>query len=100
MTNYSRGSVQEKVLKDARAITQTGTNAECYWSNDGKLFSYQAIPEGTTHPCDAIFTMDVNGKNVTPISGECLAYLLTRVIENATDLQTSVGFKRATCGIL
>lgn len=52
------------------SFTITGTNAECYWSNNGKLFSFQAIrqPISSTHPCDLIYTMNTDGSNVTLIS--------------------------------
>jgi TolB protein len=40
----------------------------CVLSNDGRHLSYQAIPAGTTHPCDQIFEMNPDGSNVTAIS--------------------------------
>lgn len=49
-------------------MAASGTNAECYWSNNGKLLSFQAIPAVTSHPCDQIFTMNPDGSNVTAIS--------------------------------
>jgi len=60
----------EPFLKNVRAITNSGTNAEAYWSYDGKRFSFQAIrgPLGQSHPCDQIYMMNVDGSNITLVA--------------------------------
>jgi len=62
---------EDKFFKNVHAITDSGTNAEAYWSFDGKNFSFQAIrnPLAATHPCDQIYTMGVDGSSITLQSG-------------------------------
>eukprot|EP01088_Endostelium_zonatum_P013803 TRINITY_DN2867_c1_g1_i1.p1 TRINITY_DN2867_c1_g1~~TRINITY_DN2867_c1_g1_i1.p1 ORF type:complete len:387 (+),score=76.34 TRINITY_DN2867_c1_g1_i1:64-1224(+) len=69
-SNPSNLQAESKHLRNTKAITHQGTNAEAYWSFDGKWFSFQGIfgPEGEAHPCDQIYIMTVNGTNVTRIS--------------------------------
>jgi len=58
-------------LKNIKQITfNNGTNAEAYWSFDGKHFSFQGIfgKEGDIHPCDQIYIMNADGSNVTMVS--------------------------------
>eukprot|EP01089_Gocevia_fonbrunei_P007593 TRINITY_DN1878_c0_g1_i1.p1 TRINITY_DN1878_c0_g1~~TRINITY_DN1878_c0_g1_i1.p1 ORF type:complete len:384 (+),score=89.02 TRINITY_DN1878_c0_g1_i1:64-1215(+) len=57
-------------LKNIKKITNEGTNAEAYWSFDGKKFSFQGIfgKEGQEHPCDQIYIMNADGSNITMIS--------------------------------
>ncbi len=57
-------------FKNMRQLTAGGTNAEAYWSFDGKHLSYQH-KGGATHPdpaCDQIFRMNSDGTDVTQIS--------------------------------
>lgn len=68
---FSNSVFVEPHLKNIRNITNGGTNAEAYWSFDGKQFSFQAIRGelGQTHDCDQIYTMNSDGSNVKLISG-------------------------------
>eukprot|EP01128_Nolandella_sp_AFSM9_P002219 TRINITY_DN12602_c0_g1_i1.p1 TRINITY_DN12602_c0_g1~~TRINITY_DN12602_c0_g1_i1.p1 ORF type:complete len:376 (+),score=95.17 TRINITY_DN12602_c0_g1_i1:28-1155(+) len=56
---------------DITAITSSGTNAEAYWSFDQKKFSFQAIrsPYKEKHACDLIYTMNIDGSDITLVSG-------------------------------
>lgn len=69
-TKFSTPNNTEPHLVNIKQITNGGTNAEAYWSFDGTKFSYQAIrgPLGETHPCDQIYTMNVDGSDIQQIS--------------------------------
>eukprot|EP01112_Ceratiomyxa_fruticulosa_P018706 TRINITY_DN6028_c0_g2_i1.p1 TRINITY_DN6028_c0_g2~~TRINITY_DN6028_c0_g2_i1.p1 ORF type:complete len:376 (-),score=58.93 TRINITY_DN6028_c0_g2_i1:173-1300(-) len=60
----------ETHLQNIQAITSSGVNAEAYFSFDGKRLSFQAIrsPLGDTHPCDQIYTMNIDGSNIQLVS--------------------------------
>jgi len=62
---------ESNFLKNIVSLTDSGTNAEAYWSFDGKQYSFQAIrgDVGARHPCDAIYTANADGTNNTLISG-------------------------------
>eukprot|EP01111_Echinosteliopsis_oligospora_P013192 TRINITY_DN4668_c0_g1_i1.p1 TRINITY_DN4668_c0_g1~~TRINITY_DN4668_c0_g1_i1.p1 ORF type:complete len:324 (+),score=77.47 TRINITY_DN4668_c0_g1_i1:53-1024(+) len=57
-------------LKDIKQITNGGTNAEAYFSFDNKRLSFQAItgPLGETHPCDQIYSMNIDGSDIQQVS--------------------------------
>ncbi len=50
---------EEKHFTNIQQITFGGSNAEAYFSTDGKKFVYQATKNGFS--CDQIFTMNVDG---------------------------------------
>lgn len=58
-------------MRNVRAITNSGTNAEAYWSFDGQRLSFQAIRGklGRVHACDQIYVMNQDGSEVTLVSG-------------------------------
>jgi len=61
---------ESQYLANIKAITNGGTNAEAYWSFDGKHFSFQAIRGklAETHPCDQVYVMNADGSNVTLVA--------------------------------
>lgn len=64
----------EKHLKNIQQLTQGGTNAEAYWSFDGKWLSFQAkgggIPglKGPKPECDQIYKIRPNGTEAQLLS--------------------------------
>lgn len=65
---------ENSFFKNIHSITNSGTNAEAYWSFDGKNLSFQAIRGSLadTHSCDQIYTMSSEGldiKLISPSSG-------------------------------
>lgn len=56
----------EKFLKNIRQLTHGGTNAEAYWSFDGKRLSFQH--KGPDAECDQIYTMRSDGSDLQAIS--------------------------------
>src|SRR5688500_7119925 len=56
----------EKHLRNIKQLTFGGENAEAYFSADGKQLILQSTREG--HPCDQIYTMNIDGSNVRMIS--------------------------------
>jgi Tol biopolymer transport system component len=52
----------EKHLENVRQLTFGGDNAEAYFSNDGKLISWQKTNPAENIPCDQIFVSDISGK--------------------------------------
>jgi len=65
-----RAAAESKYLKNIVNLTASGTNAEAYWSFDGKSYSFQAIRDslGAVHPCDAIYVANADGSNITLVS--------------------------------
>jgi Tol biopolymer transport system component len=67
MTNRERSADPlEKHLKNLRQLTDSGQNAEAYFSGDGKELTYQ-----TTHgemKCDQIFIMNIDGSKKHRVS--------------------------------
>ena len=69
----------EKRIKNLRQLTAGGTNAEAYWSFDGRSLSYQhkghsrgdnLPPEvSETASCDQIYTMRADGSDFARVSG-------------------------------
>jgi Tol biopolymer transport system component len=56
----------ERHLRNIRQLTFGGENAEAYFSPDGTRLIFQSTRDG--HPCDQIFTMKVDGSDVTRVS--------------------------------
>ena len=56
----------ERRLSNIRQLTFGGSNAEAYFSADGKKLIYQATKDQYT--CDQIFTMNIDGSNNTLVS--------------------------------
>ena len=56
----------EKHFKNIRQLTFGGENAEAYFSYNADKLIFQSTRDGLE--CDAIFTMNVNGSNVTMVS--------------------------------
>ncbi|HYX69494.1 MAG TPA: hypothetical protein VE825_10205, partial [Terriglobales bacterium] len=57
---------QETHLRNVRQLTFGGTNAEAYFSADGKQLIFQATPPDGK--CDQIYTMTVDGTDVRQVS--------------------------------
>jgi len=57
---------QEKHLRNVRQLTFGGSNAEAYFSADGKKLIFQSTRDNLQ--CDQEFTMNVDGSNVRMIS--------------------------------
>jgi Tol biopolymer transport system component len=53
-------------LANVRQLTFGGENAEAYFSSDGRQLAFQSTRAGVE--CDQIFTMNVDGSNVTRVS--------------------------------
>lgn len=62
---------RESRLRNVRQLTHGGQNAEAYFSFDGTKLTFQSSPR-TDDPnadvCDQIFTMNLDGSDVEPIS--------------------------------
>jgi Tol biopolymer transport system component len=56
----------ERHLRNIRQLTFGGENAEAYFSADGTRLIFQSTREGV--PCDQIFTMKLDGSDVTRVS--------------------------------
>jgi TolB protein len=56
----------ERHLRNIRQLTFGGENAEAYFSSDGTRLIFQSTREGV--PCDQIFTMKLDGSDVTRVS--------------------------------
>ncbi|HEX7721698.1 MAG TPA: hypothetical protein VF397_06035 [Pyrinomonadaceae bacterium] len=57
---------QEKHLRNIKQLTFGGENAEAYFSPDGKKLIFQSTRDG--HHCDQIYTMNIDGSDVRPVS--------------------------------
>ena len=63
---------EERHLSNITQLTHGGTNAEAYWSRDGRWITFQGTPE-KGHGCDLQYVMRVNGtglKRVSPNAGK------------------------------
>lgn len=58
--------LRETRLRNVRRLTSTGSNAEAYWSHDGKRIVFQSTRDG--HPCDQLYVMDADGGNQRLVS--------------------------------
>jgi Tol biopolymer transport system component len=56
----------EARISNLRQLTFSGTNAEAYWSYDGRYLTYQH--SGEDAKCDQIFRMGADGSNRTRVS--------------------------------
>src|SRR5689334_16909601 len=59
-------NAQEKHLRNVRQLTFGGSNAEAYFSADGKKLIFQSTRD--TLQCDQIFTMNVDGSDQRMVS--------------------------------
>ncbi|MFQ5656756.1 MAG: hypothetical protein ACE5G5_04390 [Candidatus Methylomirabilales bacterium] len=59
-------SPEKRHLKNIQQLTSGGSNAEAYFSWDGRVLIFQSTRDG--YPCDQIFTMNVDGSDVRLIS--------------------------------
>ena len=57
---------REVHLRAVKKLTSTGSNAEAYWSNDGRKIVWQSTRDG--YPCDQLFVMNADGSGVKRIS--------------------------------
>jgi TolB protein len=57
---------EEKHLRNLKQLTFGGENAEAYFSSNGKQLIFQSTRDG--RGCDQIYSMNVDGSNVTMIS--------------------------------
>ncbi|NWJ39621.1 MAG: PD40 domain-containing protein [Geothrix sp.] len=58
--------VKEAHLRHVQKLTGTGSNAEAYWSNDGKKVIFQSTRDG--YPCDQLYTMNADGTEQKRVS--------------------------------
>lgn len=58
---------RETRFRNVRKLTATGSNAEAYWSHDGKRIVFQSTRDG--HPCDQLYTMNADGTDARLVSG-------------------------------
>ena len=54
--------IDEAHFENVRQLTFGGDNAEAYFSNDGKMISWQKTNPAENIPCDQIFVSDISGK--------------------------------------
>ena len=64
--NDQLGLPGEKHLRNIKQLTFGGENAEAYFSSDGRKLIFQSTRAG--HECDQIYTMNVDGSDVQPVS--------------------------------
>ncbi|WP_257309075.1 TolB family protein [Geothrix fuzhouensis] len=53
-------------LRNVKKLTDTGSNAEAYWSNDGQKIVFQSTRDG--YPCDQLYTMNADGMDQKRVS--------------------------------
>ncbi len=58
--------LRETRLQNVKRLTRTGSNAEAYWSNDGRKIVFQSTRDG--YPCDQLFTMNADGSDQRRVS--------------------------------
>ncbi len=58
--------LRESRLSGVKRLTSTGSNAEAYWSNDGKKIVFQSTRDG--YPCDQLFVMNPDGSDQRRVS--------------------------------
>ncbi|OFZ22859.1 MAG: hypothetical protein A2X94_17540 [Bdellovibrionales bacterium GWB1_55_8] len=74
-TNEKKGDEKlrypgEEHLSNIRQLTFAGTNAEAYWSFDGKWLSFQHKAFEGGPACDQIFVMRANGADLRQLTNE------------------------------
>ena len=57
---------RETHLRNPAKLTATGSNAEAYWSTDGKKVIFQSTRDG--YPCDQLYTMNADGSEQKRVS--------------------------------
>ncbi len=57
---------RETHLRNPVKLTATGSNAEAYWSTDGKKIIFQSTRDG--YPCDQLYTMNADGSEQKRVS--------------------------------
>ena len=57
---------REVHFRNVKKLTSTGSNAEAYWSNDGKKIIFQSTRDG--YPCDQLYTMNADGSEQKRVS--------------------------------
>jgi Tol biopolymer transport system component len=57
---------RETHLRNPVKLTATGSNAEAYWSTDGKKIIFQSTRDG--YPCDQLYTMNADGTEQKRVS--------------------------------
>src|SRR5215831_18415159 len=65
-TQELKPNAKETHLKNIRQLTHGGTNAEAYFSADGKQLIFQSTRE--PYKCDQIFSMNSDGTNLKLVS--------------------------------
>lgn len=58
-------SAQEKHLKNLKKLTFGGDNAEAYFSPNSQMLTLQVTNSEIGAPCDQIYTLDLQEKNIT-----------------------------------
>ena len=58
--------LRETRLQNVKRLTRTGSNAEAYWSHDGRRIIFQSTRDG--YPCDRLYLMDADGSNQRLVS--------------------------------
>jgi Tol biopolymer transport system component len=58
--------LRETRLSRVKRLTNTGSNAEAYWSNDGQKIVFQSTRDG--YPCDQLFVMNADGSGQKRVS--------------------------------
>ena len=86
----------EKHFKNIKQLTTEGENAEAYFSPDGKKLIFQRTTKGDG--CDQIFSMNVDGSDVKPISnGEGKTTCSYFTPDNKSIVYASTHKASATC---
>ena len=58
--------LREIRIAHVKRLTNTGSNAEAYWSNDGKRIVFQSTRDG--YPCDQLYVMNADGSGQRRVS--------------------------------
>ena len=58
--------LRETRLQNVKRLTRTGSNAEAYWSHDGRKIIFQSTRDG--YPCDRLYVMNADGSDPKLVS--------------------------------
>ena len=58
--------LRETRLRNVKRLTTVGSNAEAYWSHDGKRIIFQSTRDG--YPCDQLYIMNADGSDQHRVS--------------------------------